>query len=81
MFRHTTGVTLSDFIAGHRLRLAKRRLADRHASIKSIAYECGFSSPSSFTAAFRRATRSPRQYRSEVFDAAQAPPAADIRGA
>jgi AraC family transcriptional regulator len=64
IFRRTTGQTLGDFVAEVRIARAKRRLADRDALIKEIAYECGFRSQSAFAHAFRRATgQTPQQYR------------------
>ena len=45
---------------------AKRLLAENQ-SAKAIAYSLGFSSPSGFATAFRRATgEAPRQYRQRV---------------
>jgi AraC family transcriptional regulator len=64
IFRNTTGRTLGDFVAEVRVARAKRRLTDRDALIKEIAYECGFRSQSAFAHAFRRATgQTPQQYR------------------
>ena len=64
IFRNTTGKTLGDFVAEVRIARAKRRLAERDALIKEIAYECGFRSQSAFAHAFRRATgHTPQQYR------------------
>jgi AraC family transcriptional regulator len=50
-----------------RIEIAKRQLASDQ-SIKSIAFELGFASPSSFSYAFRRATgAAPRQFRQRQY--------------
>ncbi len=62
-FRTSRGCSIGDHIAQARIEFAKRRLASDD-SIKTIAFELGFASPSSFSYAFRRATGStPRQFR------------------
>lgn len=62
-FRASRGCSIGDHIAQTRIDVAKRRL-DSAESIKAIAFELGFASPSSFSFAFRRATGStPRQFR------------------
>jgi AraC family transcriptional regulator len=54
-FRESRGQSIGTYIAKARVEAAKHLLAgDR--SIKSIAYHLGFTSPSTFTQAFRRAT-------------------------
>ncbi|MDK2755199.1 MAG: helix-turn-helix transcriptional regulator [Blastomonas fulva] len=54
-FRTSRGCSIGDYIAQHRIEVAKRRLATDE-SLKSIANATGFSSQSTFTYAFRRAT-------------------------
>ncbi len=52
------GTSFADFVLGHRLGRARRRLADPRrldASIASIAFECGFGDLSYFNRSFRRA--------------------------
>jgi AraC family transcriptional regulator len=62
-FRTSRGCSIGDHIAQSRIEFAKRRLASDD-SIKTIAFELGFASPSSFSYAFRRSTGStPRQFR------------------
>lgn len=62
-FRASRGCSIGDHIAQTRIELAKRQLAGDQ-SIKEIAFGLGFTSPSSFSYAFRRATGSaPRQFR------------------
>lgn len=61
-FRISRGRSLGSYIADHRLGHARRMLA-QGMSIKSVAFNTGFSAPSNFTAAFIRATgETPRQY-------------------
>jgi len=62
-FNASRGCTIGEHIANVRIDHAKRLLATE-LSIKAIAYALGFSSPSSFCCAFRRATLdTPRQFR------------------
>ncbi len=68
-FAASRGCSIGDHIAATRIDLAKRQLATDE-SIKAIAYALGFSSPSSFSYAFRRATGStPRQFRTRQLGA------------
>ncbi len=65
-FRISRGCTIGDHVANSRIEHAKRMLATE-ASVKSIAYSLGFSSPSSFCYAFRRAVGdSPGQFRQRL---------------
>ena len=62
-FRISRCRSIGSFIAECRINQAKRLLASG-ACVKSIAYSMGFTSPSNFSTAFRRATgETPRQYR------------------
>jgi AraC family transcriptional regulator len=62
-FRASRGCSIGDYVAGSRVEHAKRLLATDQ-SIKSVAYSLGFSTPSSFCFAFRRATgQTPREFR------------------
>lgn len=62
-FRVSRGCSIGDYVANSRIDHAKRLLATDE-SVKAIAYTLGFSSPSSFCYAFRRATGdTPGQYR------------------
>lgn len=62
-FRVSRGCSIGDYVAQCRIENAKRLLAADD-SVKAIAYAMGFSSPSSFSYAFRRATgATPRQFR------------------
>jgi AraC family transcriptional regulator len=65
-FRASRGCSIGEYIANHRVEQAKRMIAADH-SLKSVAHATGFSSPSSFSAAFRRATReTPRAFRDRI---------------
>jgi AraC family transcriptional regulator len=62
-FRASRGISLGQYVANARVEHAKRLLADDRA-IKDVAHRLGFSSPSAFASAFRKATgRSPRAFR------------------
>jgi AraC family transcriptional regulator len=74
IFRNSTGMTLSAFIADARIRQAKGRLADPDVLIKTVAYECGFTHSAAFGAAFRKVTgRTPRAYRLDLLGLRTAP--------
>ncbi len=66
-FRVSRGCSIGDYVANSRVEHAKHLLATDQ-SIKAIAYSLGFSTPSSFCFAFRRATGvTPREYRYRAF--------------
>lgn len=65
-FRASRGCSIGEYVVQSRIESAKR-LLDRDESVKAIAYSIGFSSTSSFSYAFRRATGlTPRQFRQRV---------------
>lgn len=62
-FKVSRGCSIGDYIEQRRMETAKRLLTSGE-SVKTIAFSMGFSSPSSFTYAFRRAAGfSPSQFR------------------
>jgi AraC family transcriptional regulator len=62
-FRVSHGCSIGDYMAQCRIDHAKRMLTSDQ-SVKSVAYALGFSSPSSFSYAFRSATGlTPREYK------------------
>jgi len=62
-FRVSRGCSIGDYVERRRMETAKRMLVDGE-SVKTIAFSMGFSSPSSFTYAFRRAVgNSPSGFR------------------
>ncbi len=69
-FRASRGCSIGDYVANSRVEHAKSMLATEQ-SIKAIAYSLGFSTPSSFCFAFRRATgQTPREFRNSVVSGA-----------
>lgn len=65
-FKASRGCSISDYLAQTRIDAAKRKLFGRDA-LSSISNALGFSSQSSFTAAFRRATgTTPDQFRKQI---------------
>ena len=65
-FRASRGCSIGEYIANNRIEYAKQLLTGDQ-SIKTIAYALGFSSPSGFCSAFRRATgMSPGEFRAGI---------------
>ena len=65
-FRASRGCSIGDHVALSRLDHAKRMLATDQ-SVKAVGYSLGFSSPSSFSYAFRKLLgETPRQFRQRV---------------
>ncbi len=63
-FAAATGVPPHRYVSQRRLESAKAMIATGRASLSEIAFDCRFSSQSSFTRAFRRATgMTPAEYR------------------
>ena len=63
-FAATMGVPPHRYVSRRRLETAKAMIATGRASLSKIALDCQFSSQSSFTRAFRRATgMTPAEYR------------------
>ena len=68
-FRASRGCSIGDHVALSRLDHAKRMLATDQ-SVKAVGYSLGFSSPSSFSYAFRKLLgETPRQFRQRVLHA------------
>ena len=64
LFKHETGVHISDLLAESKLRNAARLLSTTDMEIKEIAYLAGYQHHSSFVRAFQRRFRqSPKEYR------------------
>ena len=69
-FRISRGCSIGEHVAEMRMQHARNMLA-ADLSVKSIGYELGFSSPSSFCYAFRKATgETPMQFRHRQWRAA-----------
>lgn len=72
-FRVSRGRSIGHYLEAHRIEQSKVLLASGR-SVKAVAYTLGFTAPSNFAAAFRRATGdSPRQYQQRVGCAQQLP--------
>ncbi|WP_176593635.1 helix-turn-helix transcriptional regulator [Sphingobium sp. EM0848] len=56
LFKATTGTTITRYVEDIRLRRARTLLIETQLPLKQIAYKLGFSGPSAFSAAFKRAT-------------------------
>lgn len=68
-FRLSTGSSPHAFIIQRRLERASEMLRSSNRTITEIAYMCGYSSPSHFSASFRRDMGiTPRQYRASLKD-------------
>jgi AraC family transcriptional regulator len=67
LFKNSTGQTLHEYIEEVRVAQAKEMLAHSSLRLKVISHRVGFSHPSAFSAAFRKATgESPRDYRDRM---------------
>lgn len=63
LFKASTGRTLREYIEEQRIKRAAELLTSTDKTLTQIAYECGFSSQSYFSYAFKRKTAStPREY-------------------
>lgn len=63
LFREATGMTLREFVEEERLKKAILLLTTTELNLTEIAFECGFSSQSYFSAVFKRKMNmSPRRY-------------------
>jgi AraC family transcriptional regulator len=73
-FKQTTGETVHAYVERIRLTKAQRLLCETDLPLKAIAAELGFSTPSSFSFAFRRATGgTPASFREQLRRAASRP--------
>ena len=58
LFKRHTGLTPADWLARHRIRIARKKLETTSVSIARIAADCGFSSAQYFNDVFRKRTGS-----------------------
>ncbi len=66
-FKASTGQTLRNFVEEQRIKKAANLLTTTQYTLTEIAYECGFSSQSYFSYAFKRKMKStPREYAREM---------------
>jgi AraC-like DNA-binding protein len=67
VFRKSTGLTFTDYVARTRVETVKKLLLNPHTRISEAAYEAGFQSLSQFNRVFRRiAGESPTDYRDRL---------------
>ncbi len=68
VFKAATHQTLHEYVEGQRIKKAANMLVTTDDTLAEIAYECGFSSQSYFSYAFKRKMKkTPREYAKEVF--------------
>ncbi len=69
VFKASTGRTLREYVEEQRIKKAASMLITTDYTLTKIAYECGFSSQSYFSYAFkRRMKKTPKDYAKEVFE-------------
>ena len=68
-FKKLTGMTFTKFVNEFRIAFARKSLAEEHASIADVCYECGFNNISHFNKTFKEITgESPSDYRKNIRD-------------
>jgi AraC-like DNA-binding protein len=68
-FKASTGQTLHAYVEMQRIKMAANMLVSSDRTLTEIAYECGFSSQSYFSYAFkRRMGVTPREYAKRIFE-------------
>ena len=69
LFKKTTGLTFTNYLARLRIEAVKQRLMQTHVRVSEAAYEAGFQSLSQFNRAFRRvAGESPSAFRERLHE-------------
>ena len=69
VFKASTGKTLHEYIEDRRIKKSINLLISTDMTLTEIAYECGFSSQSYFSYAFKRHTGlTPRDYAKNIFE-------------
>ena len=67
LFKRETGQTVTDFVNGRRVQLARQLLATTQLQIQTIARYCGISDVNYFSKIFKKHTgKSPKEYRREL---------------
>lgn len=67
-FKAATGKTLHEYVEEQRIKKAAELLVSTDATLTEISYECGFSSQSYFSYAFKRKMKmTPREYAKEIY--------------
>ena len=68
LFKASTGVTLHDYVEERRIKQAVDFLISTNMTLTEVAYECGFSSQSYFSYAFKRRMKdTPRSYVKNIY--------------
>ena len=68
VFKASTGRTLHEYVEEQRIKKAANLLVTTNYTLAEIAYECGFSSQSYFSFAFKRKmNKTPRKYAADIF--------------
>ncbi len=68
-FKASTGQTLHSYVETQRIKMAADMLVSTDRTLTEIAYECGFSSQSYFSYAFKRKMGvTPREYAQKIFE-------------
>ncbi len=68
-FKASTGMTLREYVEDRRIRKAVNLLVETDLTLSEIAYECGFSSQSYFSYAFKKKMNlTPREYAKEIYN-------------
>jgi AraC-like DNA-binding protein len=69
IFKASTGRTIREYVEEQRIKKAANLLITTDHTLSEIAYECGFSSQSYFSYAFKRKmNKTPRKYATEIFE-------------
>ena len=69
LFKASTGKTVHEYIEDQRIKKSISLLISTNMTLTEIAYECGFSSQSYFSYAFKRKMKSaPREYVEEIYE-------------
>ncbi|KXU36662.1 AraC family transcriptional regulator [Cephaloticoccus primus] len=67
MFKRSTGLTFTDYLARVRVQKVKNLLINPHKRISEAAFECGFQSLSQFNRVFKKVTgEAPKAYRARL---------------
>lgn len=69
IFKSSTGKTLREYVEEQRIKKAANMLITTDYTLAEIAYECGFSSQSYFSYAFKhRMSKTPKEYAKEAYE-------------